>query len=110
MLFIRYSIFDIGSIYGDQFEGDIVLNKEQKAEFSSFSRNGQLNIRFRWPQKTVPYQLSSSVNTQQRELIESALNRIQSVSCVKFVKRSNQRDFVQVNVSADRFALKPLLE
>lgn len=84
-----------------QFEGDIVLNENQYDYIfgSQMNRNGLINVTFRWPNNTVPYLLDYLNHTQeQRDHIEKGLRFIESVTCLKFVRRTNQEDYIQVQV------------
>lgn len=85
--------------YGDYFEGDMMLSEEQLEAIFSPARNGLISTKYRWPKKTVPYQLSMDHTKEQRDYIELALKTIESVSCVKFVRRTNQWNYVDVTVS-----------
>ena len=75
-----------------QYEGDIVLPPP------SVTRNGLRSTVYRWPRKRVPYIISTSFSSNQAQSIETALRTIESVSCVRFVKRSNEPDYVRVTV------------
>lgn len=89
-----------------QFEGDIVLNENQYDYIfgNGLARNGLVNITYRWPNNTVPYLLDYLNHTQaQRDHIEKGLNVLQSVTCLKFVRRTTEVDYIQVQVRA--FAL-----
>lgn len=53
-----------------------------------------------WPYKgKVPYELTGDHSEAQTDMIMRAMEAIQNVSCVKFVKRLNQRHFMQLTVS-----------
>lgn len=77
----------------------MLLSREQRAGISSSTRNGLIEIKYRWPNKTIPYQLSNNHTQQQRDHIELALRTLESISCVKFVRRTNEKDFVELTVS-----------
>lgn len=77
----------------------MILSQEQHVDISMPTRNGLIETKYRWPNKTMPYQLSSNHTQEQRDHIELALRTLESVSCVKFVRRTNEVDFVQLNVS-----------
>lgn len=84
-----------------QFEGDIVLNENQYDHIfgNDLTRNGLVNVTFRWQNHTIPYLLDQYNHTQeQRDHIEKGLRFLEKVTCLKFVKRTNQRDFIQVQV------------
>lgn len=76
----------------------MVLTKEQKEALFSRTRNGLILSKYRWPNKTVPYQLSSNHTKEQQDYIELALKTMESVSCLKFIKRTNEEDYVLLTV------------
>lgn len=86
-------------MYGDYFEGDMVLNEEQIEDLLSPARNGLIKKRYRWTNKTVPYLLSDEHTKEQNDYIELALKAIESVSCIKFVRRTNEEEYIEMNVS-----------
>uniref|UniRef100_A0A1L8DQA4 Metalloendopeptidase n=1 Tax=Nyssomyia neivai TaxID=330878 RepID=A0A1L8DQA4_9DIPT len=88
---------------GDFFEGDMELTETQRRTiFDGMidGRTGLLATRYRWPDNTVIYNFASDVNQQQRDYIESALKDISSKTCIKFARRTNQVDYVQVTTDA----------
>lgn len=84
-----------------QFEGDIVLTREQEnAIFGINERTGLINTTYRWPENTVPYEYSTDLNEAQQEEVEKGLRAIEAAApCLKFVKRTTQEDYVYVTVS-----------
>lgn len=68
-------------------------------ELFSPARNGLIATKYRWPNKTLIYQMSEDHTKEQRDYIEKALKTLESVSCVKFVKRTNEKNFVEITVS-----------
>lgn len=88
-------------MYGDHFEGDLLLSEQQRdAIFRSSSRTGLLNAVYRWPNKTVPYELSPNHTQKDNAILEIALRKIASVSCVKFVRRTHENDYIALTVNA----------
>lgn len=63
------------------------------------NRNGIIASKYRWPNKTVPYQMSSNHTEAQQNYIKLGLRTIEAVSCVKFVRRTNEANFVNMTVS-----------
>lgn len=51
-----------------------------------------------WPNNIVPYQHSQEHTKQQQNFIEQALETIESVSCVKFVRRTFETNYIQIKV------------
>lgn len=85
--------------YGDFFDGDMILDDEQMEDLFSPARNGLVSTKYRWPNKTLIYQMSEQHTKEQRDYIEKALKTLESVSCVKFVKRTNEQNYVEITVS-----------
>lgn len=83
---------------GSQFEGDMVLTSDQKAATMNPSRNGLKNIFKRWDNGIVPYSFDSKLSTDQKNMIMEALKVIESISCIKFIPRIRERDYVRVVV------------
>lgn len=104
MLFAVFSFLltdkanEVDAEYGDHFEGDIILNEQQIEALNNERRNGLVDINYRWPNNTIPYQLSPNHTTAQNAYILQALNMIESVSCVRFQPRINETEFIQLGV------------
>nr|XP_040565603.1 zinc metalloproteinase nas-4-like isoform X2 [Lepeophtheirus salmonis] len=61
-----------------------------------YSRNfigGRSN---RWPNGIVPYTISSSFSSSQRQTIMDSIQHISDRTCVKFVQRTNQANYVDI--------------
>lgn len=91
----------------------MILNREQMLILTSpptpSARNGLILEKYRWPNKTLVYQLSPDHTEEQNHYIKIALKTIESVSCVKFVERTNEEHYVKVFVSFEHFERhKPL--
>lgn len=76
------------------------LSEEQVDEIFSLAKIDSISKKYRWPNKTVPYQLSMDHTKEQRDHIELALKTIESVSCVKFVRRNYERNYVEITASS----------
>lgn len=83
----------------DQRLGDVLLSKVQLNDLLIETRNGLISSKYRWPNGIIPYQLDMDYTNEQRDFIELALKTIESVSCVKFVRRTDELDYVDVTVS-----------
>lgn len=94
-------------LYGDHFEGDMILNREQMLILTAPSmpspRNGLILEKYRWPNKTLIYQLSPDHTNEQNNYIKTALKTIESISRVKFVERTNEEHYVKLFVSVEYF-------
>lgn len=84
----KYGNIDEQGIY---FEGDIVLPPGGKA--------GIDGEKYRWVNAVMPYTIAPSFTGAQAKLIRSALDEIQNKTCMKFVVRTNEEDYVQVQNS-----------
>lgn len=110
--------------YGDKFQGDIVLTPSQEEMFNGTgkgSRTGLLDTRYRWPKNTagqviVPYTFLSSAGFSkfketttfiipnklnslaqaEQNIVREGLQEIQSKSCVRFVARTTQPDYIEI--------------
>lgn len=82
--------------YGNYVEGDMILTEEQMDTLYSPARNGLISKAKHWPNKTVYYQLSDEHTKEQRDYIELALKKMESVSCLKFVRRTNQNEYIEL--------------
>ncbi|XP_020806049.1 seminal metalloprotease 1-like [Drosophila serrata] len=74
------------------FEGDIILDVE---------RIGMLNLDRQWPNAIVPYKISEEFEPFLADYIVQAMQKIEQVSCVRFVPAVNETTFLSVQVSAD---------
>lgn len=66
----------------------MLLSPEQSAAVTTSSRTGLIDTKYRWPNKTVFYQMSQGHTRDQQLYIELAHWVIESVSCIKFVRRT----------------------
>ncbi|OWA52411.1 putative Sortilin-related receptor [Hypsibius exemplaris] len=86
---------------GSLFEGDIsrtdpiVLDGKKNSLFNT----GILNERARWPGGIVPYQFWSQFTAGQRSSIRDAMLEIENATCIRFVERTNETDYVYVGYS-----------
>lgn len=85
--------------FGDHFEGDMILTDEQLDALSSPERNGIISPTVRWPNKTVIYEIGAEfVSTLDRDSFVRGMKAIESVSCIKFRPRTNEKDYVRITV------------
>lgn len=101
--------YQIVGEYGDHFEGDMIITEEQKEALFARTRNGLIATKYRWANKTVPYQLTTDHTKEQRNYIEKALRTLASVSCLTFVRRTNEKDYVQLQVCAHFYKLQTFI-
>lgn len=81
-----------------KFEGDIVLTEVQNDHIFGMNRNGLLNVTKRWLNRTVPYELNANHSIEQNDQIKNAIMEIASVSCITFVPRTNETDYIRLKV------------
>ncbi|XP_059620602.1 zinc metalloproteinase nas-13-like [Phlebotomus argentipes] len=88
---------------GEFFEGDMELTEAQRRSlFDGMldSRTGLLATRYRWPGDTLAYEFNANVNQEQRDWIELGLRNISGHTCLKFVRRTNEADYVHVTTDS----------
>jgi len=89
------------------FQGDIVLTDDQeRAMFGPLFgamdvQNDERNVRkdatYLWPDSTIPYMFTpGDFDSSDQALVNGWLAELSDVSCVKFVPRTNQRDYVRI--------------
>lgn len=76
----------------------MLSNDQLEALFSS-PQNVSMLTNYRWPNKTIPYEHSQEHSKKQQEYIERAMKMIETVSCVKFIKRTNEEDYIEITAS-----------
>lgn len=88
----------------DKFQGDIILTKKQEDELFGLQRTGLVNENYRWPNNTVYYEISPDFQQDRVESIEEGLRRIEAVTCIRFVKRTDEVNYVYVTVRDTNFS------
>lgn len=84
--------------YGEYFEGDMNLDADQLAAIHG-ERKMVNEEKYRWPNGIVPFVISENYTDEENDLIIFAFKSIEQVSCVKFLPRTNETDYVQIEVS-----------
>lgn len=84
---------------------DILLTPEQRDTMEALANSRTdpnapqmavvLNERSLWPNARVPYILDSSLTSSARQAIQQAINDYATQTCVRFVQRTNERDYVR---------------
>ncbi|KAG5672808.1 hypothetical protein PVAND_002900 [Polypedilum vanderplanki] len=77
---------------GTYVEGDILIPSE-------YGRNGLAKESSRWKNRIVPYVIHSSVPPTDRQLIKKAIDIYEQQTCIRFVPRTNEKDYVSVESS-----------
>ncbi|CRK94348.1 CLUMA_CG007862, isoform B [Clunio marinus] len=95
-------------MFGDKFQGDMKMTPEQKERIfgkseGRNSRTGATWASARWPrnaqgQVIVPYRITASQGFQQHQInwMLREFADIERVTCVRFVQRTTQVDFVDI--------------
>lgn len=100
-MFVTFQLLSkIVGTFGDHYQGDMILNAEQEDAIHAPVRNGLLSAKWKWPNKVIIYQLSNDHSQHENDMIERALKRIESATCIKFKRRTDENDYIQVIVSS----------
>lgn len=77
----------------------MVLSKAQNAALRGIApRLGLRDKNYRWPNKTVIYELKSGHSKEQKDYIKYAMQNIEAVTCIKFKPRTTERGFISIEV------------
>jgi hypothetical protein len=77
---------------GTYVEGDMLIPMDE-------ARNGLVKESSRWKERTVPYVIASSVSATDRQIIKRAIDIYLSQTCIKFVPRTSEKDYVSIENS-----------
>ncbi|KAK2847729.1 hypothetical protein Q7C36_009411 [Tachysurus vachellii] len=80
----------------DLVEGDIAVPKDTERNADPCTSNGCM-----WPKSTdgkvyVPYVILNHYSSNELQVIQRGLDSFASFSCIRFVRRSNQRDYISI--------------
>jgi hypothetical protein len=78
---------------GTYFEGDILIPLDE-------ARNGLVKESSRWKDKIVPYVLHNSLSATDRQIIKRAIDIYEKQTCIRFVPRTTEKDYVSVESSS----------
>ncbi|XP_013399408.1 sushi, von Willebrand factor type A, EGF and pentraxin domain-containing protein 1 [Lingula anatina] len=76
----------LSALYGDNFEGDIVL--------PTGSRNAIRNFNQKWTKGVVPYVIEGNVASKGRRAISAAIADYNRFTCIRFIPRTNENAYV----------------
>ncbi|XP_046647129.1 zinc metalloproteinase nas-1-like [Daphnia pulicaria] len=62
----------------------------------SGGKTGIVSLKERWPDALIPYTISASYTPRQREIIASAMNALHQNTCIRFVPRASEKDYVRI--------------
>lgn len=85
---------EIAEEFSGQFQGDILLTYKQLLSL----RNGWITEKYRWLNQTVPIEFDDDVTDERRDFIWSAIEEIHKFSCVRFITRTTELDYIHVQV------------
>ncbi|CAL8138890.1 unnamed protein product [Orchesella dallaii] len=77
--------------YGKLFQGDIKLPPGFDI------KNGIIGDNYRWPGNVVPYEMDGEFSADERNLILGSLGEISDKTCIRFVQRTNEPDWVFID-------------
>jgi len=82
----------------ERFQGDMVLTEEQLRQLNvtDTERNGIIGDSYRWPNAQVPYTISNSFSNSERNVILAAMSDYQTRTCIAFVERTSQSNYVSI--------------
>lgn len=76
---------------GTYLEGDILVPMQKITV-----KNGIMTQSSRWPNGIVPYEIRGNFNAQDRNVIEHAIAEYHRRTCIRFVPRTIQQDYVSI--------------
>ncbi|XP_055853589.1 zinc metalloproteinase nas-4 isoform X2 [Episyrphus balteatus] len=74
---------------GSYVEGDILIPQQM-------GRNGLRAATSRWPNGIIPFEIRGNFNAREMALIEQAITEFHSKTCIKFVPRMAQTDYISI--------------
>ncbi|XP_015918958.1 astacin-like metalloprotease toxin 5 [Parasteatoda tepidariorum] len=77
----------------DVFDGDMLGIDRMLEE----DRNGRRAERYRWPNAVVPYVIHKDIDDEKRRNIFAAFAYYQKNTCLKFVPRTNEHDYIWIH-------------
>lgn len=57
--------------------------------------NGCVEAKCRWPNKTIPFKFDPKFNKDQLKQLEKSIHYIQNSTCLRFIERTTQKDFLK---------------
>ncbi|GIX76748.1 zinc metalloproteinase nas-15, partial [Caerostris darwini] len=87
-----YKFYPSENYNPDLFQGDILLRNGT----SALDRFATTHKELRWPDGVVAYILDDIYSDDERELIRSAMDEFEKQTCIKWVERTDESDFVEI--------------
>merc|ERR1712002_1305952 len=77
-------------------QGDIqrIMLEDRPKQVST--RNGIRALRYRWPKGNIPYILDHRYDKKGRDQIARAFQSYHRKTCIKFIPRTNERDYIKI--------------
>ncbi|KAF2352427.1 Peptidase M12A [Trinorchestia longiramus] len=92
------------TLFAEAFQGDIVLRNVQELQRMTAdtketisTRNAVNEEQRTWTDRKIPYVLSSSFNREQRGKIAVAMRNFKEATCLEFVPRKRQTDYLHLH-------------
>ncbi|CRK94667.1 CLUMA_CG008167, isoform A [Clunio marinus] len=76
---------------GNYYEGDIILGSE--------ARNGVILKSQMWEDGIIPYEIGAGLTEKDKKMIKDALDIFMKKTCLKFVKRTDEKSYISYNNS-----------
>jgi len=76
---------------GSYLEGDMLV-----PQTDLIMKNGLPTQSSRWPNGVVPYEIRGNFNARDMATIENAIGEYHRRTCIRFVKRSSERDYISI--------------
>lgn len=77
---------------GSYLEGDMLVPSVE-------GRNGLVKTSSRWPNGVVPYVIGPGFSSADQSIIQQAIAEYHSKTCLKFVKRTSEKDYLSIESS-----------
>ncbi|XP_050084864.1 zinc metalloproteinase nas-4-like [Anopheles aquasalis] len=77
---------------GSYLEGDMLIDRPA-------GRNGLASTSSRWPNGVVPFVIGGNFDAKGMQLIEEAINEYHKKTCIRFVPRMGEKDYVSFESS-----------
>lgn len=78
---------------GSYLEGDMLVPGVE-------GRNGLVKTSYRWPNGIVPYSIAPNFGSADRNMVLRAMEEYHKQTCIKFVPRTNQNDYLYIESSS----------
>ncbi|CAB4389112.1 unnamed protein product [Rhizophagus irregularis] len=102
---MKQKVFDISLFFHDEtLYFDFSYCEEPIYERDIIFTPGNQFSGTTWENGIVPYEFDRNLSTKLRDSVKSAMENIENKSSVKFVRRTNQRDYIKITDCKDYFS------